>query len=472
MPAQQDQGDPPEDPQATSAPAAAGTHGQDAQGQDRKPQQGGARNPAERANAAPGDKTPSKPLKPLKAIAFAARFAEVFEHELKVQKYEQQSLGLISLENLAGKRLEYRLRVDRDAEEFLSRLEAVPTDPLNLPRLSSARIKLSPRASSLVARINRAYMNDRDLRQLDFIFKTNEKFLATESWGNRQTVVQTRDNLLAREIAYVDLVATGHMILNQGLSRAELDDLEAHLDKISPGTKTAKSSIVQRLLTDAEFQAQVLDDLGAVLTARYDPQIPLETDEELLSSLQALQNRLLQNAGLGETKQQLELIDAELEKLDIKLEDMGVDVLSIDERRKIVRRKGELSRERNVKQFQWSHTTPPQPVASQLGTVQDTLIRRRLHDLGARGALFAYRYDMLKLTDQLTTESAPLQWAFLDAQADLITSLDEARPAPNPLHGMTFAPQQPANAGIPPGLLGNLPQPKPGKKAPKKGGDR
>ena len=101
---------------------------------------------------------------------------------------------------------------------------------------------------------------------------------------------------------------------------------------------------------------------------------------------------------------------------------------------------------------------------NQLGRVQDALIRRRLQDLGARGALFVHRYDMLNSTEQLKHESARLVWNFLNAQTDLITSLDMARPAPNPLAGLKFTPQQLDGSEDLQRLLDNQPKGKPRKK--------
>jgi len=402
----------------------------------------------------------------LKAIAFSDRFAEVIEHELKVQKYEQESLGSVDLESLAGKRLEYRLRIDRDTEEFLTQLKAVPTEPLALPRPSEAEHELSPRASDLIRRINRAYISDRDTRTLNFIFNANEKFLTTEAWNMRETAVKTRDVLMASEITYAELVATGRMLLNKDLSESELDDLEAVLDEISPETKTVDSGKVLQLLTDKVLQRDVLAELNATLTGHYDLQIPVETDKELLDSLEKLQNQLLEETGLDKTLLELQQIEVGLMAVETQLNDMGVDVLNKDDRRKAVQRRTILSQQRQKLHFAWSITPPPQPLASQLGMVQDALIRRRLQDLGARGALFIHRYDMLNPAEQLKHETARAVWKFLDAQTDLITSLDMARPAPNPLAGLMFTPQQPDGSNDLQSLLDDLP--KPGKGTPGK----
>lgn len=424
----------------------------------------------------PHSKPLTQPVAGAQAIAFAKRLREVIEHELSVQKYELDSLGAVPIASLGGQRLEFRMRVDRDAEEFEARLAAVPKTPIQLPRLSQARRKLAPREKLLIGRLIRAYGQDRNQSELDFLYNTNEKFLATENWGAREGVMHTRDTLLAREITYGDLAAQGRKILVTEPSAAELDDMEAQLDAISPETRTSESSVVQQLLGNPELQAQVLGELMGVLTARYDPQVPTESDEELLLALTSLQSELLEAAGLTEAQQELEAIDAELVEVDAQLADMGVSALTIDQRRTTAKRKTKLMVARNALQSSWNRTAPPEPQASLLITTQDALIRRRLHDLGTRGALFAHRYDTLEPTAMLSVElrpSAPEVWEFFDAQAKLITSLDEARPAPNPLAGMTFGIVPAVGPTLPQDLQGNLPKPKKAntkkKKGPKKG---
>ena len=431
--------------------------------------------PAEPETASQEPKAPEAPPAPkvgAQAVAFARRFAEVIAHELTVQKYEQESLGAEQISNLGGQRLTFRLRVDRDADEFEARLATVPKKPLEVPRLTQAQRDLSTREKLLVGRLARAYSKSRDLKDLDFLFKGNEKFLATENWTARGTVVRFRDELMAREISYGDLAALGRKILVSAPSQTELDDMEALLDEISPETKVAESSLVQQLLTDPELQIQVLGELKGVLTARYDPQVPEESDEELLTALNTMHEDLLAAAGLTEAHQQLAELEAEIALIDQKLEDMGVSALTLDQQFTAGKHKTELIRARNELQLTWNRTTPPEPQASQLISTQDALIRRRLHDLGAHGALFAHSYDSLDPAAMFAAEAEPSpseMWAFFDAQANMITSLDEARPAPNPLAGMSFGLVPKPAGGLPAALLGNLPAPKKGKKG-KKGG--
>ncbi|MFT7464739.1 MAG: hypothetical protein ACI9EF_003098 [Pseudohongiellaceae bacterium] len=412
-------------------------------------------------------KTAPTPKPGYLAVAFAKRLTEVLDHERTVQKYEQESLGAVAMDTLAGQRLSFRLRVDRDTEKFEARLEKVPLQPISLPRLSQATRELSQREEQLLGRITRAYGKDRDQRQLDYLFETNETFLATENWSGRDSAVRVRDKLLSQEQTYADLANTGHSILVKAPTKAELDDLEASLDEISPGTKAAASSMVQQLLTDTELQKQVLGELTGVLHARYDPNVPEESDDELLEALAALQLELLEAAQLTTVQEELSAVESELEIIDAALADSGVATLTLDQRRIGARRKAELMVARSKLSITWNHTDPPEPQATQLITAQDALIRRRLHDLGAHGALFAHRYDALNPTLMLAADvnpSTPQKWTFFDAQADLITSLDAARPAPNPLSGMTFRLGPQAGAGLPAALLGKLPKPKKGAK--------
>jgi len=405
-------------------------------------------------------------------VVFAKRFAQVMAQELKVQKYEQDSLGSEPISSLGGQRLTFRMRIDQDSNEFEARLAAVPRKPIQLPKLTQARRDISSREKLLVGRLGRAYSQSRGPKDLDFIFNGNEKFLATENWTARSTVVRFRDDLMAREIAYGDLAALSRKILVAEPSKAELDDMEALLDEISPETKVAESSMVQQLLNDPELQAQVIGELKGVLTARFDANVPEESDEQLLTALKTMHDDLFAAAGLTEARQQLADLETEIALIDKKLEDMGVTALTLDQQVTAGKQRTELIRARNELQFTWNHTVPPEPQATQLITTQDALIRRRLHDLGAHGALFAHRYDDLNPATMFAATADPTpseMWAFFDAQATLITSLDRARPAPNPLSGMTFGLVPKPAAGLPAALLGNLPAPKKGKKGKKKG---
>lgn len=417
--------------------------------------------PAARQAGAPGQVPGSRAEQAAQAAqAFHDRFEEVLAFEAQVQEYERSSLGRVPAGQLKGARLERRRRLIKDQNTWNLRLESLPGRPLKAPRASQSLRPLEARESAVLRRLSQAYDLSRDTAVLDELQRHNATFLENENWIERDKAVQARDALIQREVDWADVVGQARLLITGGLTPAQLDRLEATLDALSPETRPDQGSPMEQLLADPQRQQKVQAELLMILGQPLDLGLPQASDQELMGLLPGLQAELVKASGLVEPYAELMGLNAELATLEESLADRGVNALEVDARRAAVARKAELVVRQNELNFQVGHSPPSVPEAKALIQAQDALIRRRLFEIGPRGALFAARHDTLDPRG-FADLPTPDQWAFLEDQVALITALDEARPAPHPLEGVTMHPPV-QGIVLQSDLLGDLP--KPGKK--------
>lgn len=425
---------------------------------------------SEQPETAPED-APEAPAVPSAASrAFAGQLAQLLITERKVNAYEQDILGSEPMGRLKGDRRRRRLRSDDDVERLARWLEELPLKGHVVPDPSQALRDLTGREALVLSRLARAYEASRaDVQPIKRLVADDAEFLSTANWVLRDKLVKTRDEIFGEELAWTDLIDKGHEIVATGLPRAVLEQMLATLDQLSPETQAEQDSLLDRLLTDIPFRSQVSTELTALLSQPRTGFAPAESDAELLSRIPVLQQTLIEASGLKSTASTLSVVEGELGDIDTALADRGVNMLPPGERQRLLGRKAELSVERNRLQAKWQSTPPEAKAAAQLQGTLDDLIRRRMFDLGPQAALFGYRYDEL-IDEQASLGGSPGEiWAHLESQLALVSSLDAARPAPNPLDGLSKTPQIIDIGTIDAAMLlkaGNLPKPKPGN-APK-----
>lgn len=465
-----------------------------ASGQDRSPEKGpkggraaGAGKPPAAARAQPAAATPADaaaadepaaapPVDPYAAVPTEAarRFHDSFYRivilERQTQKREQESLGAENPTELGGTRLDRWRRINREKKDFKARLSELPKKPLAVPPPRARDRSLKPLESVVLSRLTRALEVSRDTKRLNPVETLNKDFQETDNWIARDQAVQRRDHLFERELLWLQLTIQAQELVAGSLPDEQLSAILATLDEISPETKQ-EASLVERLVTDEALQAQVLAELSDLLAAPAESSLPIESDEELLASLPDLNIDLLERSGLVETFQETEATETELTAIEERLADKGVNAAGPEKRVKLQNRMLELMRKQNELRKVWN-TTEPNPQAAQvLRVTQDALIRRRMDGLGPQAALFGHRYDLLLADAEEVTRSPARWWSHLEAQAQLISALDEARPAPHPLEGLDLE-TKPLPVG--PITAADLAKPinKPKTKGKKKGGKK
>ena len=426
--------------------------------------------------AGPADDPPGPAVSPPDEPSVRARRftdalfrALVLEHQ--AQKYEREELGSLPIKSLKAERLDRRRRIDQDSEHFAERMRELPKQPL-VPPTRGRDHDLRPLEALVVNRLERAYEASRELQRVKGYELDLDAFLKTSNSAARDRSVQTRDKLMATELRWLGLVERAEEIVTQGLSDTDLQAMLAELDELSPETADSPPSVITQLINDESVRMQVIGELQGLLSAPLKSRVPVETDAELLATLPGLHQALKEKSGLTETFAESLAVDTELLQLEEQLADRGVEAPSPDERRALISHKAELMVQRNRIRNTLTVTPPDPESAAALRDTQDALIRRRMFDLGARAALFGHRYDDLAEQGKYAGLPPGKIWTHLEEQAELISALDGARPAPNPLEGIKLDPTSLLAPPSKEALAKPLPKPKAGakKKGPAKGG--
>lgn len=407
------------------------------------------------------------------ASAGAVRFREALNRllilEHRAQKLEQGSLGAELPKDLRGIRLDRWRRITADKERFPIWMDELPRQAYSMPPARGRNLR--PLEMVVLTRLGQAFEASRDLSTLKAIEFDLDTFNKTDNWAARDRAVGKRDTLFERELAWAQLRDQAEEIVSRGLSDEVLADMLSQLDVLAPQTAQDSASVLSRLLTDAAYAGKVMAELTALLSAPVESGLPKETDAQLLGALPALQLSLFEKSELVQTVTDAQAVESELVSIEKRLADRGVDAPDPTTRKQLAGRKAELMVQKNQIRNVLNATEPDLAAAELLRETQDKLIRRRMFALGSRAALFGQRYDVLLDQGRFPGKPPARIWRHLEDQLLLISALDSARPAPNPLEGLElrYAPAGPTGPVTKKALLEPLAKPKPGgKSAPKK----
>jgi len=441
-----------EEAPAQAEPTAGDQEGDDAAAEPKGKGKGQAAedkqkaNPKKRADQAKGqggqgtgqggkDKDPQPARKETRAQAFARELVDAFTLEVNAQNYERRTLGSEELERLSSYRLKRRLRIDTDKAEFQDRMTAVPLKAINIPMpLPSQR--LGTKELVALSGLKRGYGSTRDVGDIRIFVSSNESFLRSGDWSDRDTAVRIRDRIMKKETEFLRLAGEARKILLNDLDAPSVEAMIESLIELAPEAMSGETDVTRLVLRDGDVREKVVLEAQAFLAEDLRV-LPPETEaSELLRQLPELQLSLVEKSGLKEVREELTAIEVELADVDARLEDRGVNSLTPDERKDKTRRRVELSNRQSVLQLQWMQTAPSEAELTELVETQDTIIRRRMHELGYRGALFAHRYDRLEASMAPSLEEPHSTWQLLEDQTGLIVALDEATPDPEPMAGL------------------------------------
>ena len=415
-----------------------------AAGQGQKPagRPQGGKPPVARAKARPEDDADEQqielPEDPIEAFAVLVQMA--FELEGQAMSYEQRTLGSEDIDTLMGYRLKRRQRIDTDREDFAERLAAVPLRALRIVTAAEARVELSTKELFALDSLNRVYRETRSPTGVRLYMASNRKFLLENDWQDRDRAVKIRDELMIEEAEFLRLAD-----LARRLSRGEADEDAAEqilesLRIISPDTMDEATDVTGLILRDEVLRDQVVREAEAFLRTPSARRVPEQGADALAAVVPQLQLDLVSASGLSDVRDELVRISFELEDIEARLKDRGVNSLTTTERAGKVRRKAELTARQAQLQHEWLNTPPAQAQLASLLEVLDQVTVRRMHELGFQGALYARRHDELSSARPLMLETSYTTWEYLDEVTKLLTDLDEARGEPDPLEGLVPPP--------------------------------
>lgn len=384
-----------------------------------------------------GGPAPKKPRggKLTPAEEFSELLHEAILLEVKAQNYERKTLGAQDLERLGGILLKRRQRIDDDLTGFEERLSGVSMDPLTMP-VAPEDAELSTKELLALSSLGIAYEASRDLRPLQSFMASNQSFLSTIDWGDRDRAVRLRDNIVQREASLLNLAGQARDILRGGKRPVEVERMIVTLRHLTPEALSEKSNVNSLILRDDDMRQQVVAEAMEFLQTPSRSMVPEEDSSTLVDRLTSLQIALVDASHLSELREELTVIDVEIRDLDVRLADRGVNSLSPIEREEKSARWSELNNRQSILQHQWMRTPPAQPQLDELVRAQDDVIRRSMFELGYRGALFAHRYDLQREETEASLAMPYTTWELIEEQASLIREMDEARPDPGPLDGL------------------------------------
>jgi hypothetical protein len=369
------------------------------------------------------------------AQQFSKLFQEALTLESTVQSYERKTLGSETMDRLGGIMLKRRERIDRDLLDYESQLDRIANEPLTIPTApEDNNLTIKERLALDSLRI--AYGDSRDSLELENYISANQAFLSTLDWGDRDQAVRIREALLAQEASFQRLVVEAQEILKGGKRSIEVEAMVVNLRRMAPSLAFRKKTASSLVLNNESIRAEALQEALDFLQSPTPEHAPREGSDALLKKLPELQSDLIQASALVELRAELSSVEAELAEIETRLEDLGVNSLSDDARKQQSARANELRVRESTLQAQWLNTPPAQPQLNDLIRVQDGILQCSMLELGARGVLFAHRYDSLSMKKEERLETPFGTWRFLEEQAELIGLMDEARPELDPLYGL------------------------------------
>jgi hypothetical protein len=391
--------------------------------------------PAARPKAGQTAPKPRKSKRIAHAEAFASLLQEAILLEVKAQNYERKTLGAQDIERLGGILLKRRQRIDADIARFKARLSAVSMEPLILPAVPKDA-ELSTKEQLALNSLATVYEHTRDSHGLKAYMEANQSFLSSVDWGDRDRAVRLRDTIIDREAKILKIAAQAREILRGGKEPAEVEQMITMLRRMAPEILSWRTDVSALVLKDDEIRHAVAKEAKVFLETPTVSSIPEEDSDTLVSRLPSLQINLVQASNLSDLREELTVIEVEIEDIDARLADRGVNSLSPTERDEKTSRWKGLTHRQTTLQRQWMRTPPAQPELDELFRAQDDVIRRSLYELGHRGALFAHRCDAQRSRTEISLQSSYSTWQLIEEQASLIHEMDEARPAPGPLDGL------------------------------------
>ncbi|MCB9897321.1 MAG: hypothetical protein H6825_04900 [Planctomycetes bacterium] len=372
------------------------------------------------------------------AVAFAQALSAYLVDELDVQQSERTSLGAEDLATLAGHRRTRRLRIDRDAAEFLDRAGRFARRALAVPR-PTPKATLTKEATIFLMALNNAYESSRDIRRISAIQQQNDEFRKTANWQARDRAVRLRDELIDQETIYTSLIDSSWTLYFDDVSPGTIEELEAELLKVAPDADLGGGDLSTLILTNEHLRTQVFSEVGGILTS---PRIPVAPSKQeakaLFDEATQLQIELLTTTGVGKLLEEQAKLEAELDEIDARLADKGVNKLDPVARRQETTHRLEVTRRLAQIDVEW-HTTPiDRGLAGRLIELQDDLLRFSMFDLGLQGSLYGHAYDAVRdrYTPEEMADDSAKTWDYLEQQGVLLNILQSVNRPEDPLAGL------------------------------------
>lgn len=364
------------------------------------------------------------------ASAAARSFAETLKRsimlELQVQQYELSTLGQEDPATLEGWRKTRRLRIEKD-KDFKSVQGQLSMSAMAPPDAADAT-NVSREARAVFAQLGRSYEASRDVKPLQQYMENNQQFLKSGDWAARDRAAQYRDDLLAREIGYTTLMRQAQQVLEGTAPDGTVEQMRDTLHTIAPESSGPQDDLATLVIHDEALRTEVFGELTSMLTAPGEPDVPPRSADELTPLVNNLQLELLQKAGLeGIVAEHAHVMEG-MDKVDTALEANPLPEL--------VSRKADLVARRDDLELRWFTTQPDPETFEALVEAQDELARRLMLDLGPPGVLFGARLKDVEAYQSRAAKDTLFKWKLLEQQRDMLTSLDAARPAVDPLAGL------------------------------------